>query len=107
MMCHGICFFADDVLLVDEIREGVNTKLEIWRETLESKEFRISRTKTEYIECNFSNNRIEGVNTKLEIWRETLESKEFRISRTKTEYIECNFSNNRIENRGEVKIENE
>ena len=38
--------FADDVVLVDEIREGVNRKLELWRQTLESKGFRISRTKT-------------------------------------------------------------
>jgi hypothetical protein len=28
--------FADDVVLVDESREGVNRKLELWRQTLES-----------------------------------------------------------------------
>ena len=39
--------FADDIVLVDETREGVNTKLEIWRKALEFKGFRISRTKTE------------------------------------------------------------
>ena len=33
-------FFADDVVLVDESRTGVNQKLELWRETLESKGFR-------------------------------------------------------------------
>jgi hypothetical protein len=38
--------FADDVILVDESREGVNRKIELWRQTLESKGFRISRTKT-------------------------------------------------------------
>ena len=48
-------FFADDILLVDEIREGVNTKLETCGEELESKGFRISRIKTEYMEYNFSN----------------------------------------------------
>ena len=32
--------FADDVVLVDESRTGVNQKLELWRETLESKGFR-------------------------------------------------------------------
>ncbi|GMP92000.1 hypothetical protein CsSME_00042421 [Camellia sinensis var. sinensis] len=47
--------FADDMVLVDETREGVNTKLETWREALESKVFRISITKTESTECNFSN----------------------------------------------------
>ena len=41
--------FADDVVLVDESRAGVNRKLELWRRTLESKGFRLSRTKTEYI----------------------------------------------------------
>ena len=38
--------FADDVVLVDESRTGVNRKLELWRRTLESKGFRLSRTKT-------------------------------------------------------------
>ncbi|GMP92153.1 hypothetical protein CsSME_00042498 [Camellia sinensis var. sinensis] len=47
--------FADNIVLVDETREGVNTKLKTWREALESKGFRISRTKTKYMECNFSN----------------------------------------------------
>ena len=47
--------FADDIVLVDETR-GVNTKLEIWRKTLESKGFLISRIKTEYAYCKFSNN---------------------------------------------------
>jgi hypothetical protein len=28
--------FADDVVPVDEIRAGVNRKLELWRQTLES-----------------------------------------------------------------------
>ena len=41
--------FADDVVLVDESRAGVNRKLELWRHTLESKGFRLSRTKTEYM----------------------------------------------------------
>ena len=41
--------FADDVMLVDESRAGVNRKLELWRRTLESKGFRLSRTKTECI----------------------------------------------------------
>ena len=45
--------FADDVVLVDDIRMGVNRKLELWRRTLESKGFRLSRTKTEYMRCSF------------------------------------------------------
>ena len=33
--------FADDIILVDEIKDGVNTKLERWRGTLESKRFNL------------------------------------------------------------------
>jgi hypothetical protein len=41
-------FFADDVVLVDESRTSINTKLELWRDTIESKDFRLSRTKIEH-----------------------------------------------------------
>ena len=41
--------FADDIVLEDETRHEVNVKLEIWRNTLESKGFRLSRTKIECI----------------------------------------------------------
>ena len=51
--------FADDVVLVDDSRMGVNRKLELWRQTLESKGFRLSRTKTEYMRCGFSTTRHE------------------------------------------------
>ena len=34
-------FFSDDIVLVDEIRSGVNAKLEICRDTLESKGFQL------------------------------------------------------------------
>ena len=51
--------FADDVVLVDDSRTGVNMKLELWRQTLESKDFRHSRTKTEYMRCTFNTTRHE------------------------------------------------
>jgi hypothetical protein len=41
-------------VLVDDSQAGVNRKLELWRQTLESKGFRLSRTKTEYMRCGFS-----------------------------------------------------
>ena len=44
---------ADDVVLVDESQAGVNRELELWRQTFESKSFRLSRTKTEYMRCDF------------------------------------------------------
>ncbi|GJN33195.1 hypothetical protein PR202_gb21766 [Eleusine coracana subsp. coracana] len=37
---------------VDESRDGVNRKLELWRHTLECKGFRLSRAKTEYMMCD-------------------------------------------------------
>ncbi|KAF3661139.1 putative pre-mRNA-processing factor 6-like [Capsicum annuum] len=52
--------FADDVVLIDESRRGINDKLEVWRQTLESKGFRLSRTKIEYLECKFSDLRQEN-----------------------------------------------
>jgi len=45
---------ADDVVLIDETREGVNTKIERWRDTLEVKGFKLSRSKTQYLHCHFS-----------------------------------------------------
>nr|XP_009770721.1 PREDICTED: uncharacterized protein LOC104221358 [Nicotiana sylvestris] len=38
----------------EEVPCGVNARLEVWRQTLESKGFKLSRTKTEYLECKFS-----------------------------------------------------
>ncbi|RLM74125.1 hypothetical protein C2845_PM15G20950 [Panicum miliaceum] len=58
--------FADDVVLVDESREGVNRKLELWRRTLKSKGFRLSRTKTEYMMCDFSATRLEDGDVSLD-----------------------------------------
>jgi hypothetical protein len=46
--------FADDVVLVNESRTGVDQKLKLWRRTLEAKGFRLSRPKTEYMKCDFS-----------------------------------------------------
>lgn len=36
------------------MRNGVNAKLEVWRQTLEAKGFRLSQTKTEYVDCKFN-----------------------------------------------------
>uniref|UniRef100_A0A1S4B2M0 Reverse transcriptase domain-containing protein n=3 Tax=Nicotiana TaxID=4085 RepID=A0A1S4B2M0_TOBAC len=58
--------FADDIVLIDETRGGVK-RLEVWRQALESKGFRLSRTKIEYLECNFSAEPREAyMNVKLE-----------------------------------------
>ena len=36
--------FADDIVLVDETRYGVSARLEVWRQTLESKGFRLRQS---------------------------------------------------------------
>jgi hypothetical protein len=46
--------FTDDVVLVDESSMGVDQKLELWRRTVETKDFMLSRSKTEYMKCDFS-----------------------------------------------------
>ena len=46
--------FADDIILVDKTRESVSAKLELWKLTLESRGFRLSRSKSEYKRCRFS-----------------------------------------------------
>ncbi|XP_070006864.1 uncharacterized protein [Nicotiana sylvestris] len=59
--------FADNIILIDEIRGGVNERLEVWRQALESKGFRLSRTKTEYLECKFGAEPTEaGVEVRLD-----------------------------------------
>lgn len=45
--------FVDDIVLIDEIREVVNNKLEQWRDILEAKGLRPSWSKTEYLKCRF------------------------------------------------------
>ena len=58
LTAHIWCIlFADDMVFVDEPRDGVNAKLETWQEVLEFKGFKISCTKTEYMAYNFSGDR--------------------------------------------------
>ncbi|XP_070036835.1 uncharacterized protein [Nicotiana tomentosiformis] len=59
--------FADDIVLIDELRAGINERLEVWRQALESKGFKLSRMKTEYLECKFSAEPVKvGVDVRLE-----------------------------------------
>ena len=50
--------FADNIVLIDETRDGLNDKLEKWRNTLEFRGFRLSWSETEYLRCEFSG--VEG-----------------------------------------------
>ena len=46
--------FADDIVLIDVTKEGVNDKLKRLGHILESIGFRVSRSKMEYLHCRFS-----------------------------------------------------
>ncbi|GKE21863.1 hypothetical protein Tco_1433375, partial [Tanacetum coccineum] len=48
----------DDIVLVAESAEGLNIKLENWREVLEDNDLRVSREKMEYLKCDFGNGEI-------------------------------------------------
>ena len=52
--------FEDDIVLVDETKDGVNAKLEQWRQRLESRGFKLSRSKTKYLVCRFGSQRRTG-----------------------------------------------
>ncbi|KAF3647074.1 putative ATP synthase subunit O, mitochondrial-like [Capsicum annuum] len=59
---NGVGILVDEELrvLIIETRVCVNDKLEVWRQTLKSKGFRLSRSKTEYLECKFNDVRLEN-----------------------------------------------
>ncbi|XP_038726438.1 uncharacterized protein LOC120017335 [Tripterygium wilfordii] len=46
--------FAEDIVLVNDTISRVNSKLEIWRQALECKRFKLSRTKIKYMKCTCS-----------------------------------------------------
>ena len=52
--------FADDIALIDETRGRLNEKLERWKHRLESRGFRLSRSKTECLRCGFSGVQRDG-----------------------------------------------
>ena len=52
--------FADDIVLVAETKKEVNSKLEERMTFLEGRGWRISRTKIEYLQCNFSGTQLIG-----------------------------------------------
>ncbi|KAK4729555.1 hypothetical protein R3W88_022543 [Solanum pinnatisectum] len=46
--------FTNNIVLIDETCDEVNERPDVWKHTLESKGFRLSKTKTKYLECKFS-----------------------------------------------------
>ena len=62
-VCVGVSrnrhHFADDIVLLGESREKLNERLETWRRALETHGFRLSRSKSEYMECKFNKRMME------------------------------------------------
>ncbi|KAH1203504.1 hypothetical protein HKD37_17G048538 [Glycine soja] len=54
MIITNCIFFADDIVLIEQSGEAINNKLKLWRQTLETKDLRLSRSKMEYMHYNFS-----------------------------------------------------
>ncbi|XP_061705675.1 uncharacterized protein LOC133516671 [Cydia pomonella] len=46
--------YADDIVLIDKCANKLNANLQLWRRALEDNGLRISRSKTEYLKCSFS-----------------------------------------------------
>lgn len=46
-------FFADDIVLLGELRKELNGRLETWGPALEAYDFHLSRSKTKYMEYKF------------------------------------------------------
>ncbi|KAL8464792.1 hypothetical protein ACS0TY_034334 [Phlomoides rotata] len=49
---HWTMLYVDDVVLIEEMKAGAIAKLDLWREILEYKDFRVSRSKMEYMDYN-------------------------------------------------------
>ena len=45
--------FADDIVIVEELKDEINKRLELRRQALKAHSFVVSRRKMEYIECKF------------------------------------------------------
>lgn len=41
------------IVLIEEVRQTIKFRLELWRQTLETKRFSLSSNKTKYIPCVF------------------------------------------------------
>jgi len=48
------------LVLTEKSKEEANSKLELWKQTLESKGFCLSRSGTEYLHYDFSNKQEEN-----------------------------------------------
>ncbi|KAK4344896.1 hypothetical protein RND71_035072 [Anisodus tanguticus] len=44
----------NDIVLIDESRNGFKARMDVWGQTPQSEGFRLGRTKTEYMKCKYS-----------------------------------------------------
>ena len=78
--------FADDIVICNESREGVERELEKWRAALEGRGMKVSRSKTEYM-C---------FNGKKEEEKETIKMQGVAIARVSNfKYLGVTLQNNR------------
>jgi hypothetical protein len=58
--------FIDNVILMDDSRTEIDQKLKLWRRTLKAKDFSLSRSKIEYMKCDFSATTLEEGDVRLD-----------------------------------------
>jgi hypothetical protein len=58
--------FIDNVVLMDDSRTEIDQKLKLWRRTLKAKDFSLSRSKIEYMKCDFSATTLEEGDVRLD-----------------------------------------
>ncbi|GJV88104.1 retrovirus-related pol polyprotein LINE-1 [Tanacetum coccineum] len=68
--------FADDIVLIAESAEGLNNRIEKWREALEDNGLRVSREKSEYLRCDFDRYKVLHQEVGIRIRDQILQLKE-------------------------------
>ncbi|GKD69888.1 retrovirus-related pol polyprotein LINE-1, partial [Tanacetum coccineum] len=68
--------FADDIVLIAESAEGLNNRIEKWREAQEENGLRVSKEKTKYIRCDFDRYEVLHQEVNIRIGDRILQPKE-------------------------------
>ncbi|XP_063540276.1 uncharacterized protein LOC134749304 [Cydia strobilella] len=58
--------YADDIVLIDKCANKLNATIQQWKQALEDNGLRISRSKTEYLKCSFSDQPIPSTDIVIE-----------------------------------------
>lgn len=54
MLLADVILLANDIVTVEEIKDGLSRKLDNWKDVLERKDLKIICIKTKYLICNFN-----------------------------------------------------